>query len=390
MLNTNSNVCPAVFVHGMFGWGGGEGINKYLPYWGATTGDLVKWLNDNGYESYSASVGPMSSAWDQACELYAQLKGERVDYGKAHSEKFNHKRFGRKFSKPLLKKWDSDNKIHLIGHSFGGNCIRMLAHLLEYGAPEEVAASGEDVSPLFKGGNGELICTVTAICSPLNGTAAYETAVRFKLINPLKAAAYTYSALLGRSPLNGRIVDFHLEQFGLSKIPGENEVDSIFKSVKSFSNTEDCIEFDMSPDGALRLNERIRLSPSSYYFSYAFNSVRKAPGSDRCFPSDCDFPLMTLTSCLMLVNSKINNIRKGTDFEFENDGLVNVSSASCPENNDGINYDSARGPEKGMWNIMPVSSGDHGTPIGLFADTLKTRAFFVKHFEMLYNVENSI
>ena len=53
---------PLVFVHGMFGWGADEGINAKIPYWGATTGDLMAYLNENGYEAYSTSSGPVSSA----------------------------------------------------------------------------------------------------------------------------------------------------------------------------------------------------------------------------------------------------------------------------------------------------------------------------------------
>lgn len=56
---------PMVFVHGMFGWGENEGINKYFPYWGTTAGSLKRYLADNEIESYEASVGPVSSAWDR-------------------------------------------------------------------------------------------------------------------------------------------------------------------------------------------------------------------------------------------------------------------------------------------------------------------------------------
>ena len=87
-----------IFVHGMFGWGENEGINKFIPYWGATTGSIIEYLLRNSVECYSASVGPMSSAWDQACELYAQLMGTTVDYGEYHSRKFAHKRFGRTYN----------------------------------------------------------------------------------------------------------------------------------------------------------------------------------------------------------------------------------------------------------------------------------------------------
>ena len=74
---------PVVFVHGLMGWGQRAGINAVLPYWGMTTGSLTSYLNSLGYETYSATVGPISSAWDRACELYAQLTGTTVDYGAA-------------------------------------------------------------------------------------------------------------------------------------------------------------------------------------------------------------------------------------------------------------------------------------------------------------------
>ena len=86
----------------MFGWGDSVGINKISPYWGATTGNLITYLSSVGYECCAASVGPVSSAWDCACELYAQLTGTRVDYGAAHSKKCLHDRFGRKYDKPII------------------------------------------------------------------------------------------------------------------------------------------------------------------------------------------------------------------------------------------------------------------------------------------------
>ena len=51
-------------------------------------------LNEKGIEAYAPAVGPLSSAWDRACELYAQLMGTRVDYGEAHSKMHGHNRYG--------------------------------------------------------------------------------------------------------------------------------------------------------------------------------------------------------------------------------------------------------------------------------------------------------
>ena len=73
---------PTVYVHGLMGWGARDQIYAVTPYWGLTS-DLMPYLTGKGYESYAASVGPLSSAWDRACELYAQLTGTTVDYGAA-------------------------------------------------------------------------------------------------------------------------------------------------------------------------------------------------------------------------------------------------------------------------------------------------------------------
>ena len=113
------NKYPLIFVHGMFGWGDAIGVDKVAPYWGGSTGNLREYLTKCNFECYCASVGPVGSAWDNACELYAQLMGTRVDYGEAHSKAHGHRRFGRTYKKPLCEGF-GERKVHLIGHSHGG------------------------------------------------------------------------------------------------------------------------------------------------------------------------------------------------------------------------------------------------------------------------------
>lgn len=367
---------PIVFVHGMFGWGQDEGINKKAPYWGATCGSITDFLSDNGIECYAASVGPMSSAWDQTCELYAQLTGTRVDYGEAHSRKHGHKRYGRTYTKPLFEGWSKDKKIHLIGHSFGGNSSRLLAHLLANGAPEEVEAS-EDVSPLFLGGNDNLICSVTAICSPLDGTQAYEFVSKHKLIEPLKFFAYNYAGIFGRTSIGHRFADFHLEQFGFTDSPDSSSKEPFIKAIKKLFTTNDSIAYDMYASGSRELNKKIKISPSVYYFSYPFNAVDKSKSK----ASNTDFFFLKVTSSLMLYDSKKRD--KNTD---GNDGLVDVESAKHPSTEPFKEFDKDN-IQAGVWNVMPVSTGDHGTPIGLFADKNKTHSFYNDHILLLHNVE---
>ncbi|HCT16763.1 MAG TPA: hypothetical protein DIW36_05115, partial [Ruminococcaceae bacterium] len=67
----NDKSYPYIFVHGFLGWGEDEGIDQDFAYWGATSCHLMQKLRENGVECRDASVGPFSSNWDRACELYA-------------------------------------------------------------------------------------------------------------------------------------------------------------------------------------------------------------------------------------------------------------------------------------------------------------------------------
>jgi triacylglycerol esterase/lipase EstA (alpha/beta hydrolase family) len=165
-----------VFVHGLSGWGSYDSQNKYMKYWGMRCGDFLSYLNEEGFDCYAASVDPFGSAWDRACELYAQLTGSVVDYGKEHSERCNHERFGTDYSQqPLIEGWSAEDKINLIGHSFGGATVRLFAELMANGsAAEQNATLADELSPLFAGGKEDWIYSVTCLASPHNGTTAYN------------------------------------------------------------------------------------------------------------------------------------------------------------------------------------------------------------------------
>ncbi len=168
------NDYPIVLVHGFAGFGELAGV----PYWGFAY-NVPKDLKSRGYETIVASVGPFSSDWDRCCELYAELVGGTVDYGKVHSEKYGHARYGRTYPGmyPQFGTVDPDTgkrcKIHLIGHSMGGPTVRTFAAMLENGSAEERAGTpADELSPFFAGDKSGWIDGVLTIASPGDGTTA--------------------------------------------------------------------------------------------------------------------------------------------------------------------------------------------------------------------------
>ncbi len=381
---TPRNKYPVIFIHGMFGWGLEEGINNILPYWGATTGDLMEYLNSKNVEAYDVSVGPVSSAWDNACEVYAKLTGTQVDYGEAHSKEHNHSRFGRTYAKPLIDKWDKNNKIHIVGHSHGGQVARLLAHLLTYGDQNEKDISNKNnISPLFIGGKEAFVESVTTICTPNNGTSAYDVVRAVNILTLMENVVCLYAGILGRGPLNGTLVDFHLEQFGITAIPGEEQNARLFSSIRNFRHSKDTVTYDLSHEGSHQLNNYIKISPNINYFCYTAD----ATSGEYNLPANAEFFFLAITSFLMRL-SGVPNYDCGIEYDdswLSNDGLVNTESGKNPYNEPAKEYDGIA--EAGVWNIMPTIIGDHGTPIGLFADKNKTHAFYDEFTDILIELE---
>lgn len=377
------NRYPFIFVHGMFGWGEKIGIDKISPYWGGTTGSLMKYLRKQGYECYSASVGPVASAWDDACELYAQLMGTRVDYGKAHSEAHGHRRFGRTYKKPLCEGFGK-RKLHLIGHSHGGQVIRLLAHLLAYGdETEKNATDAEDISPLFTGGKADYIESITTICSPHNGSTLYQVVEDKNLLHTLGRFTDFMMGLLGRTPLHGRFVDYQFEQFGLTPVKGEFKPDKLFTAMNRIRDGEDYVLSDLSLKGAYELNKMIEISDSIHYFSYAANGCV----GNEYKSKNMNFFLLKIFSHV-LVRLPLPENDYGLTFDESwrpNDGLVNTMSAKNPADEPAKDFDGTI--EKGIWNVMPVLECDHGGATGLLTGRKRIHKLYTDLAEMLTETE---
>ena len=366
---------PTIYVHGLMGWGEHDQIYAVTPYWGLTS-DLMPYLTGKGYESYAASVGPLSSAWDRACELYAQLTGTTVDYGAAHAAEYGHARYGVTYDKPLFEGWSADKKINLVGHSFGGATIRLFLDILADGSAEEQAAAkaaGTEVSPFFQGGKADWVYSLTTLAAPHNGTTFLECCG--DMTQFAAEASTTMAKLLGISDFKG-VYDFQLEQFGFYRKDGETVLEALDRVLHSdFLSHNDNVFRDLTIDRALELNDDIEIQPNVYYFSYAGDKTRQSTiTGERTSAVDMTplFVPFANQMCGYYDQTTAGGFRIDKSWA-PNDGLVNTVSALYPTDSAGrcltqsgktgyVQQDGYSNVDyqPGVWNVMPVRHYDHG------------------------------
>lgn len=383
---TVGNDYPLIFVHGLGGWGEGELFN--INYWGGEQ-DVIGTLNNQGYEAYRATVGPVSSNWDRAVELYYFIKGGTVDYGAAHAEKYGHERFGRTFP-GIYPEWDGESKIHLIGHSMGGQTIRTLNELLTNGAEaereyHEQNPDAKEMSPLFEGGK-DWVHSITSLATPHNGSTFADHEDLMPLIEQL---VINVAALAGVNRKDSILYDFKVDQWGAKRKKGER-FSQYMERIKNSSiwDSKDISSYDLSTLGARELNSWVKTDPNTYYFSYTGNaSYRLLTG--RYYPMITMNPLMWGASLHIGSYTRTWSEPIIDRSWWPNDGLVNVVSSKYPFNHP--YREAGKVPVKGEWNYYPVQQGwDHMDYIGLNIDhaigTREVNSFYLKMAERLSNL----
>ena len=325
-----------IFVHGLAGWGSYDERYQKEPYWGMKSGDLLAFLKEKGFDCYAASVAPHGSAWDRACELYAQLSGTRVDYGKHHSQQCRHDRFGRDYSScPLIERWGEDTRLVLIGHSFGGATVRLFTEILRNGAKNEIEnTETDDLSPFFRGGSKVRIHSIVALASPLNGTTAYDM---------LDDESFDLDGV--KTPLWSNILAKILVKRLVPSTDGRDE--------------RDYAGYDMHVDQAAEMNRQMTTFSDIYYFSVPCSSTKDCGNGIHLPQRKITDPFFVRRS--IQIGCYSGTTKGGTvidDSWHENDGLVNTISAKAP-----FGQPQKRLNRKnicpGVWNICPVFHGDH-------------------------------
>ncbi|MCD8858584.1 YSIRK-type signal peptide-containing protein [Staphylococcus gallinarum] len=342
---------PIILVHGFNGFT--DDINPPIlsHYWGGDKLNIRQDLQDNGYETYEASIGALSSNYDRAVELYYYIKGGTVDYGAAHAEKYGHERYGKTYE-GVYKDWQPGQKVHLVAHSMGGQTVRQLKELLRNGNPEEIAYQKEhsgEISPLYQGGNDNMITSITTLGTPHNGTVAADELGNEAFI---RQVVYDYVKFKGNTDSHS---DFGLNQWGLKQKEGESYLEYVKRVQNSkIWKTQDNGFYDLTTEGAAKLNANTSLNPNIVYKTYTGESTRPALFGRQKSDLNMFLPF-TLTG---------NVIGKTANTSWrENDGLVSVVSSQHPNNQAYV--DATDEIQKGVWQVTPVRHGwDHVDFVG--------------------------
>ena len=351
---------PYIFVHGFLGWGEEEGIDEDVSYWGASACYLMQELRDRGVECRNASVGPFSSNWDRACELYAQLTGTRTDYGKYHSEQNNHKRYGEDFTgRALIENFSAEDKINLLGHSFGGATVLQFLDLMADGCAEERAVTPEnELSPLFTGGKADWVYSVTTLSAPMNGSSAYY--IKDEILEDENA---TFQELM------------------VAYIVG-----SLTNPIPDGRNEHDCAGYDMEVDRAMSLCDTWETQENVYYFSFACDVTYLDENGNRTFdPNDLELLFRGSAGRMVSWTGKTpSGYVIGKEWQA-NDGLVNTISAIAPHNAPRTDF-SADSINPGIWNVMPIYHGDHMSLQGGMFNTNNIRLLYAEHMSTVNGI----
>ena len=378
----------------------------------------------------AVSPGPLSSHHDRACEIFAQIKGGRVDFGEAHAREHGHSRFGRRYE-GLCPEWDAEHPIHLVGHSIGGVTCRVLQEWLAHGF-------------FCAEGSADWVLSITALSSPLNGDPVVHR-LGASVERPGEVAFLscgwwltTFCHLLGFFDVSMPLLDLQLEHWELSRRHGLSAVRRLLLALlwqRSIGQGEDNAASELSFHSMLRLNRQLSTHARSFYFSFAADMWREeqpaaatgraASARRRATPCLCDgqqWPaseassigqrlLTRLCRCggglvsaagsacvgafaaVVRGSGKLKGWR-GSGFKEEewraSDGLLSVRTQRHPLNQpwrpmgsaaDGAVVDVA----PGVWNVQVLPGADHLELAGMgrYRSTRMSQHFWDAHVAQL-------
>lgn len=388
---------PIVFVHGAVGWGESDQWNKVMRYYGFTRANVNEMFRQMGIESYTPALGPYNCIWDRACDLWAQLVGGTVDYGKVHSERYKHDRYGRTYDKPLIPDWgelDDEGKrkkICLIGHSFGAPTVRAFLSILAEGSAEEREATPEnELSEFFKGGKADWVHAITTLAGVNNGLILVEVFGE-DFLAPLWGGLQFAISLIMDIPIARWIYDMKFDQYHLTSKPGGiyTSLREKWEGSKNIRQKQlNSMVHEVTFPGAAEV-QRTYPGPykNVYYFCHAgaateYNEKGRAVTKRELFS-----PTRFVGPITGALKMKPNHRSPGFDESWrQSDTLVSVRTAQNPIAEPAEDYVALDQCRPGVWYKMPLESKDHLAYMGCGEDKEMYGAFMMSIAQRMLNL----
>ena len=388
---TAQNNYPIVLVHGFVGWGPDEMVG--YKYWGGFW-DIEEYLEEKGFNIITVSIGPVSSNWERAVEIYYQLKGGQVDYGKNHADKFDviQKPEGKTYT-ALYPEWDAEHPVHLLGHSMGGQTVRMLDYLLENSFYADSLETQYEESELLGQTHPDFIKSITTISAPHNGTTYFDIRI--------KTLPFFQNFIGLAAVIDSDFYDFDLQHWDLEQKEGENWQDYYNRMEEHAAwQSKNISTWDLSVEGARELNTVMRANPNIYYFSFATTSSRRDEKTGFFIPAGKIF--ISLRDNVKKIGQEITTFADGTQTDstwFENDGVVNTSSMWGPTTglngaDNIVNYSSDMSLYPGQWYTFGPYKMDHYYVIGqaIMSNRQRNKLYkiYSDHCQLLYSLPEQV
>ncbi|KAI0692668.1 hypothetical protein BC835DRAFT_44185 [Cytidiella melzeri] len=366
-----------------------------------------------------ASVGPVSSLHDRACELYYVLMGGKVDYGEDHARRNGHKRFGRTHENGLYPRWSRHHPLHFLGHSMGGPTIIKMQWLLATGF------FGEASHP-------DMLLSVTTVSAPFRGSQIVyslgEEVDNAPAVRPYSAGAFVAKGVHVLSYLSPLLpfLDLHVESRSLAY-----NVTSFSAFLKQLGRSEwaessDSAPFDVTfqaSDGR-EANKEGLPNDGTFYMSYAASMTVAESDGAHFRPSLGHAVFMPVLSLLSLFIGwfDLSSIHPSPSIVDEatkpqqaatshnsavlrsNDGVVPLFSqwhpfscnSTCCKHRTWIEDDDASDAKQqenlpsltpGLWNVYHVRDANHVSIAPFWFGTRRQRLFWERMGNWLQSIE---